>query len=174
MFYSFYLFKGLESASRPAAQSGPRFNWDTKTTRGTDRVEYPEGYPCTVKLWTIFHDELRSSDSDKIWSNVLGICLQSQLLGRALEFCKGTSDKEIASEHGVYLIVKKYSIHDALSSVSDVYQDFTKLLNAGRDKNRITEIINHGFARNLNVFRPWRDSRAKKPSRDANFAGQWK
>ena len=81
--------------------SRPKFSWDIRSTPWTDGRGNQEGFAIAVKLWEQFHDKLPSSNSNKMTADLCGICLKSQLFGRALDLTKGISDEFIASEDGV-------------------------------------------------------------------------
>lgn len=70
---------------------------------------------------------MNEKNSNKIPKKLRGICLKSQLYGRALDLCKVISDDDIASEHGVQKIIDVINKRDALSVVSEVYRDFNFL-----------------------------------------------
>lgn len=123
---------GPKSSSCPFTPSHPWFDWDIKTAPCTDGLGSQENYARAVNLWTHFHDKLLGNNSNNISFDLHEIFLKSQLFGRGLDLCKERSNEYIASEHGARPIVKMIFKRNALFVVSDMYQDFTKLLNVRR------------------------------------------
>jgi len=126
--------------------SRPKFSWDIRSTPWTDGRGNQEGFARAVKLWGQFHDKLPASNSNKIPADLRGICLKSQLFGRALDLCKGIPDDDIASENGAQLIIDAIYKRDALSVVSEVYQDFNDLLTCRRSSNESFKNYESRFA----------------------------
>ena len=112
--------------------SRPRFSWDLKNVPWTDGKGSQEEYAEAVRLWSALHDKLPDSSSNKIGSDIRGIMLKSQFYGRAKEIVKKVPDDVIESNEGAQAIVNAVYKRDALSTVSDVYQDFMRLMNLKR------------------------------------------
>lgn len=119
----------------------PPFSWDIKNVPWTDGIGNQEEYSNSVALWNAFQNKLPDLNSNKIPSELRGIMLQSQLYGRARDLCKGIPDTEIQSDTGSVAIVKAVYKRDALSVVSEVYENFISLLNT-----------KHGFTETFKTF----------------------
>ena len=138
--------------------SRPRFSWDLKSVPWTDGKGSQEEYASAVMLWSALHDKLPDSNSNKIPLELRGIMLQSQLYGRAKEICKKVSDSEIQSAGGARAILNAVYKRDALSTVSDVYQDFMNLLNLKRGTTESFRNFESRFEAQISKFNAHSDS----------------
>ena len=138
--------------------SRPRFSWDMKSVPWTDGKGSQEEYACAVMLWSALHDKLPDSNNNKIPKELRGIMLQSQLYGRAKEICKKVPDSVIQSVEGVQAIVNAVYKRDALSTVSDVYQDFMNLLNLKRGANESFRNFESRFEAQVSKFNAHSDT----------------
>lgn len=111
----------------------PNFNWDTKTPPWTDGTGDQQPYKQQVELWKHFHDTLPANNNNKIPGNLQGICLKSQLFGRAIDLCSGITAEQLSGENGVDLIVNAIYKRDGLSVISEAYKIFNDLLTTKRD-----------------------------------------
>eukprot|EP00171_Calliarthron_tuberculosum_P017605 IDg17605t1 len=130
----------------------PRFSWDIKTVPWTEGKGNQEDYATSVALWSQFHNKLPNQNSNKIPADLRGIMLQSQLYGRARDLCKKISAETIQSENGADSIVKAVYKRDPLSVVSEVYQDFTKLLATKRHSTESFKYFESRFEAQVSKF----------------------
>lgn len=110
----------------------PKFGWDTRTTPWTHDRESQEGYARAVKLWGQFHDMLPDTNSNKITSDLRGICLNSQLYGRDYDLCYTLSDADIMDDDRASKIVAAIYVRDLVAVKREVYSDFNQLLSVNR------------------------------------------
>lgn len=128
-----------------------------------DGIGNPEGYSSSVALWKAFHNKLPDSNSNKILTDLRGIMLQSQLYGRTQDLSKGIPDSEIQYDTGFAAIIKAVYKRDALSVVSEVYQNFIALLNTKRGHNESFKNFKSQFDAHVSRFNASSES-AKWPN----------
>lgn len=111
-----------------------------------------EEYAFFLSLWSSIHDKLSGSNFNEILAELRGIVLQSRLYGRAKELCKNVPDFLIQSTSGAEAIVKAIYKRDALSTVSDVYQDFMNFLNLECGRNETFRNFESSFEAQVSKF----------------------
>lgn len=75
-----------------------------------------------MALWSSFHDKLPDTNSIETATELHGIVLKSQLLGRAKDRCIGIPDVLISFPDGMKSIIRAVRKLDPLSVVSDLYK----------------------------------------------------
>ena len=115
--------------------SRPKFSWDIRSPPWTDGKGNQDEYVRSVRQWCRFHDGLSDANSNKITPVLRGICLSSQLYGRAKDLCIGLSSDQLSADNGVDMILAKIHQRDPITVVSEVYRDFTDLIATRRGAN---------------------------------------
>lgn len=108
--------------------SHPKFSWNIFATSWTNGCLNQESLAHAVKLREAFHDKFPASNFNRITADIRGICLKSQLFGRALDLTKGIADDVIASDQGIAAIVDARNKRNALSVVNEIYAYFIDIL----------------------------------------------
>lgn len=97
------------------------FHEDIKYTSTTDGFQSQGGHACDVGHRMQFHEMSPKNNFYKIPGNLCGICLRSQIFGRALELCKGMSDDKIALEQNTNFFLTTSYKRDALAVGYDIH-----------------------------------------------------
>lgn len=87
-----------------------------------------EGYSRSITLWKLFHDNLPYSNSNKLSTDLHGICLQSLLFFRSYQFCSKIQNDCITSAAGVSAIILALHTRYSLYVTNTVFIDFNVLL----------------------------------------------
>ena len=98
-----------------------------KTVPWTDAKGLQEEYPEAVTEWCNLHDLLDDTDSNKMVPKLRGPILKSQCYSRAKDLAKSIPIGELNSENGATCVVSSIHKRDALSFVTDIYNDFNRL-----------------------------------------------
>lgn len=93
-------------------------------------------YSKAADLWKKNHDKLPDSNSNKILQQLREVVVQSLLLNGAHSFCMTITDSDIQSIDGSKVVVDAIQKREALSVVSDVYQNFMSLLSTRRGSTK--------------------------------------
>ena len=95
----------IQSSSKQIKESvltqRPRFSWDIRYVPWNGGKGNQEEYVDAVKSWSLFHDKLYYSNSNKVPANLRKIMLQSHLFGCAIDLCKHLLFEEIESDETV-------------------------------------------------------------------------
>ena len=88
----------------------------------------------------------------KITIALRGICLSSQLYGRAKDLCIGLSSDQLSTNNGVDLIISKIHQRDPITVVSDVYRDFTDLITTKRGTSETFRNFESRYAAQISKY----------------------
>lgn len=126
---------GPGSHSRSDVPSRPRFTWDLRNCPWTDGKGSQEAYATALSDWSEYHDILPSANANKVAKNLRGLQLKSQLFDRAADLIKDIPRDVLVSEKGADAIVADLYKRDPLSVVTDVFGDYSTLMNTRRGAN---------------------------------------
>jgi len=136
----------------PPLPQRAKFSWDMVAVPWTDGEGNLDEYALAVSSWKQFHDALPMAHSNKIPANVQGIILRGNLYGRAWDMAKGIPSKVISGADGARAIVKAVYPRYALEVVSEVFEDFIKLLAVVQGEGESFESYKSRFAANSARF----------------------
>lgn len=120
---------GPGNESRSDSPSRPRFKWDLRTCPWTAGKRSRDGYAAAVLDCSEYHDLLSNSNSNKIPSNIRGLQFKSQLFDCAADLIYDIARSTRIAENSADAIVKSIYKRDTMSVVTDVFNEYTKLMN---------------------------------------------
>lgn len=106
-----------------AAKQRSKHVWDIGTTAWTDGVGSQEPYPCAVKEWSVFHDNLPTYNSNRIANNLRGIGFHAQLRGRSRDICKVLNTDQLRRDGAPAIIGSLLYQRDPMTAASDAVSD---------------------------------------------------
>lgn len=115
--------EAITSTTARAIPLRPKYSWNGQAVPWTEVVGYPLPYARALALWRQYHDSHKDSNPTKIPKASRGLCMLSNLYGRAEEYVSTIEQDILASDDATEMIVDGIFRSDAMTMKSFVLSE---------------------------------------------------